>query len=123
MLKRSCPKLSKVAVRRFLYFVIVKPHLCYATEVWSPALHKSQKITIEQVQRRAARWILSLKTRQISYGERLLALDMLPLYCHYHCHIDIDVSNYVTFNKHPSTRRGQSPGCYLTVPACKTCTF
>ena len=57
---------------------IVKPHLCYASEVWSPA-QKSLKFKVEQVQRRATRWILSLKPGQMSYGERLLALDMLPL--------------------------------------------
>ena len=57
---------------------IVTPHLCYATEVWSPA-QKTLKVKVEQVQRRATRWILRLKPVQMSYGERLLALDMLPL--------------------------------------------
>ena len=33
LLKRSCPLLTKVAVRRSLYLAIVKPHLCYVTEV------------------------------------------------------------------------------------------
>ena len=68
----------------------------------------------------------------MSYGERLLALDMLPLaydrkikdlvffYKAVYGFIDIDVSNYVTFNNHP---RGQSAGCYLTVPACTTRTL
>ena len=72
----------------------------------------------------------------MSYGERLLALDMLPLaydreindlvffYKAVYGYIDIDVSNYVTFNNHLRTRRGQqSAGCYLTVPACKTHTL
>ena len=48
LLKRSCPLLTKVAVRRSLYLAIVKPHLCYATEVWSPA-QKSLKVQVEQV--------------------------------------------------------------------------
>ena len=51
---------------------------CYATEVWSSA-QKSLKVKVEQAQRRATRWILSLKPVQMSYGERLLALDRLPL--------------------------------------------
>ena len=71
----------------------------------------------------------------MSYGERLLALDMLPLaydrkikdlvffYKAVYGFIDIDVSNYVTFNNHPRARRGQSAGCYLTFPACKTRTL
>jgi len=68
LLKRSCPLLTKVAVRRSLYLAIVKPHVCYATEVWSPAL-KSLKLGIEQVQRRATRWILRLKPGQMLYKE------------------------------------------------------
>ena len=123
-----------MAVRRSLYLAIVKPHLCYATEVWSPA-QKSLKFKVEQVQRRATRWILSLKPGQMSYGEKLLALDMLPLaydgeikdlvffYKAVYGYIDVDVSDYVTFNNHPRTRRGQSAGCYLTFPACKTSTL
>ena len=75
LLKSLCTMLTKV--RRSLYLSLVKPHLCYATEVRSPA-QKSLKRKLEQVQRRATRWILSLKPRQMSYGERLLALDMLP---------------------------------------------
>ena len=134
LLKRSCPLLTKVAVRRSLYLAIVKPHLCYATEVWSPA-QKSLKVKVEQVQRRATRWILSLKPGQMSYGERLLALDMLPLaydgeikdlvffFKAVYGQIDIDVSDYVSFNNHRRTRRGQSAGCYLTFPACKTGTL
>ena len=51
----------------------------------------------------------------MSYGERLLALDILPLaydreikdllffFKAVYGYIDIDVSNYVTFNYHPRT--------------------
>ena len=91
--------------------------------------------SFDEVQRRTSRWILSLKPGQMSYGERLLALDMLPLaydreikdlvffYKAVYGYIDIDVSDYATFNDHPRTRRGQSAGCYLTFPACKTSTL
>ena len=72
--------LTKVVDRRSLYLAIVKPHLCYATEVWSPAL-KSLKLKIERVQRPATRCFLRLKPGQMSYKERLLSLDlnMIPL--------------------------------------------
>ena len=40
-----------------------------------------------------------------------------------HGYIDIDVSNYVTFSNHLSTRHGQTVGYYLTVQARKTCAF
>ena len=71
----------------------------------------------------------------MSYGGRLLALDMLPLPCDREIkglvflykavfgYIAVDVSNYVTFNSHPRTCSGQAAGCYLTVPACKTRTL
>ena len=61
----------------------------------------------------------------MSYGERLLGLGMLPLaydkeikdlvffYKAVYGYIDIDVSDYVTFNNHPRTRRGQSAGSTL----------
>ena len=126
--------LTKVAGSRSSYLATVKPHLCYATEAWSPA-QKSLKAQVEQVQRRVTNWILSLKPGQMSYGERLLALDMLPLaydreikdlvflYKAVYWHIDIDVSDYVTFNNHPRTRRSQSAGCYLTFPAYRTSTL
>ena len=39
----------------------------------SPA-QKSLKLEVEQVQKRVTRWILSLMTGQMSYGETLLAL-------------------------------------------------
>ena len=105
LLKRSCHMLTKVAVRRPLYLAIIKPHLCYATEVWCSA-QKSLKLKIEQVQRRATSRILILKPGQMSYVERLLALDILPLaydreikdlvsfYKAVYGYIDIDVSNY-----------------------------
>ena len=51
----------------------MKPHLCHATEIRSPA-QKSPKLEVEQIRKRATRWILRLITGQLSYGERLLAL-------------------------------------------------
>ena len=36
-------------------------------------------VKVEEVQRRATRWILSLKPGQMPDGEKLLASDMLPL--------------------------------------------
>ena len=71
----------------------------------------------------------------MSYGETMFALDMLPLafdreirnlvffYKAVYGYTDIDVSDYVTLNNHPRTRRGQSVGFYLILPACKTSTL
>jgi len=59
----------------------------------------------------------------MSYKDRLLSLNMLPLaydreikdllsfYKVIHAYIVMDVSNCVTFNNHPTTRRGRTAGC------------
>ncbi|XP_028417146.1 uncharacterized protein LOC114541420 [Dendronephthya gigantea] len=60
LLKRTCPFLTDVSVRRTLYLSLVKSNLTYACEVWSPYVC-SQRIKIERVQRRATRWILKAR--------------------------------------------------------------
>ena len=71
LLKRTCPLLSSVSVRRSLYLSLVKSQLCYATQVWSPA-YVTLNAKVEQVQRRASK-------DESSYKERLILLDLLPL--------------------------------------------
>ena len=78
LLKRTCPLLSSVSVRRSLYLSLVKSQLCYATQVWSPA-YVTLNAKVEQVQRRASRWILRTRKDESSYKERLILLDLLPL--------------------------------------------
>ena len=78
LLKRTCPLLTDTKVRGTLYLSLVKSQLCFATEIWSPA-HSSLKAKVERVQRRATRWILRTKLGEISYKDRLLALQVLPL--------------------------------------------
>ena len=56
-----------------LYKSIVKPHLEYASVIWSPKF-KKDKIVRENVQRRASRLVQSLKT--LSYRERLIKLGL-----------------------------------------------
>ena len=108
----------------------MKPHLCYATEIRSPA-QKSLKFEVEQVLKPVTRWILSLKTGQMSYGERLLVLDMHAASyllwrnqgSHFLSHIqyyytDIDITYYVTFNVRSTA--ASLLAVILTVPACET---
>jgi len=52
--------------------------MSYATEVWSPSYSTLKQIA-ERVQRRATRWILQTKRGEMSYKERLIHLDLLPL--------------------------------------------
>ena len=53
LLKRTCPLLTDVSVRRTLYLSLVKSQLCFGTQVWSPSQHYL-KAKIERVQRRAS---------------------------------------------------------------------
>ena len=78
LLKRTFPLLSGVSIRRSLYLSLVKSQLCYATQVWSPA-NVTLNAKVEQMQRRASRWILRTRKDQSSYKERLTLLDLLPL--------------------------------------------
>ena len=59
-----------------LYKSLVSPHLEYATQIWSP-LYKKDKITIENVQRRATHLVKSEK--HLSYPERLEKLGLPTL--------------------------------------------
>jgi hypothetical protein len=50
-----------------------------ATEVWSPVNNIQLSKRTERVQRRATRLIMMSRRGELSYKERLLALDLLPL--------------------------------------------
>ena len=78
LLKRTCPLMTDVKVRRTLYLSLVKSQLTYATVVWSPARVNLRTI-LERVQRRATRWILRTRIGEMSYKQRLLTLRLLPL--------------------------------------------
>ena len=68
LLKRTCPLLTDVSVRRTLYPSLVKSQLCFVTQVWSPSQHYL-KAKIERVQRRATRWILRTRVGEL-FSER-----------------------------------------------------
>ena len=54
-----------------LFKSVVRPHLEYASTIWSP-MYKKDKIQIENVQRRATRLVKSIQ--HLTYPERLKAL-------------------------------------------------
>ena len=132
LLKRTCPLLTDVSVRRTLYLSLVKSQLCFGTQVWSPS-QQYLKARIERVQRRATRWILRTRTGELSYRERLERLNLLPLVFDrelkdlvffYKClygYTDLNIHNFVSFVTHGRTR--QSNSFNLTTSFCKTSTF
>ena len=134
LLRRTCPLLTNRDARRTLYLSLVKSQMCYATEIWSPS-HSTFKINLERIQRRATRWILQVKMGEVSYKDRLLALNLLPL-CYdreikdltfffkaMYGYYDLNVFDYVSVVSHSRTRNCVNPSLMLKVPSCKTSTF
>ena len=59
-----------------LFKTLVRPHLEYASPTWAP-LYKKDKNAIENVQRRATRFVIYIKHKD--YSERLKALGLPTL--------------------------------------------
>ena len=88
MLKRLTVKLLNVNTRRCLYLTLVRSHLAYASQVWSPQ-NTTMCMELKRIQRRATKFILALPFRtDESYKSRLVTLKLLPL-CYWHEYLDI----------------------------------
>ena len=88
MLKRSTGKLKNVDTRRCLYLTLVRSHLAYASQVWSPQ-NTTMCMELERIQRRATKFILALPFKtDMSYKTRLVTLKLLPL-CYWREFLDI----------------------------------
>ena len=129
LLRRICLLVKDTKIRHSLYLLLVSvTWIMHATKVWSP-VHISLKHKIENVQRKASRWILQQRKGQEEYKDRLIALDLPPLcydrettnliffYKASHGNIDIDISNFVFFVNNSRTRSSQlrtlkTPHCW-----------
>ena len=77
-LKRNCAGLVDSNALLRLYCSLVRSHLCYCSQVWAPQSDINQLILVEQVQRRATRFIIG-RDRDLCYKDRLIKLNLLPL--------------------------------------------
>ena len=71
-----------------MYLALVRPHLGYATQIWAP---QTKELTrqVERIQRRASKFILGLPFRcGLSYKDRLMKLNLLPL-TYWHEYLDL----------------------------------
>ena len=70
-LKRHCAGLVDNEALLRLYSSLIRSHICYCSQVWAPQSVASQLILIEQVQRRATRFIVG---KGLCYRDRLIKL-------------------------------------------------
>ena len=86
--RRASRYIQSTQTRRTLYLSIVRCHLGYATQVWSPQSIGLLK-RVENVQRRATKLILKLPFRcDVTYKTRLQLTNLLPV-SHWHEFLDI----------------------------------
>ena len=79
-MKRLCGRdLRDVQTRKLLYTALVRPLLEYSSSVWSPYLVKHRRL-IENIQRRATKFILNYPPREVSCTNRLQLINYLSIF-------------------------------------------
>jgi hypothetical protein len=78
LIKRISRGITDFATRRLLYCTLVRPKLDYASNVWSPSAAIKHRSLMENVQRRAAKFILNYP-KEMTYRERLIRTNLLRL--------------------------------------------
>jgi hypothetical protein len=132
-LRRHCSKGVSCDIQKTLYISLVRSHLIYASQVWSPCFRGSIYLmrSLEKVQRRATCFILC--GFELDYKCRLIQLKLFPL-CYFLEYLDLlflfycingeirfDISRFVQFS-HSKTRCGTS-GMVLRLNFARISTF
>lgn len=132
-LKRNCPGIVGSKVLLHLYCSLVRSHLCFCSQLWAPQSSTSNLILVENIQRRATRFILrnsnlcfkgrliKLKLLRLSYW--LEYLDLVFFFKCLHGLIDFthEFSYYFSFLK--GNTRCASSGLHLKLNACRISSF
>ena len=86
--KRTAQDIHDLRIRKILYLTMVCSQLAYCSQVWAPQTINNI-LTIERLQRRASKFILSLPYQtSISYKERLITIGIIPV-CYWHEYLDM----------------------------------
>ena len=75
-IRRIIPISTSISLKKKLYLSLVRSHLTYCSQIWSPRLIKDF-LTLERVQRRATKFIMN--DFSLDYKSRLIQLNLLPL--------------------------------------------
>ena len=129
--KRTAYMIGNQSVRKALYLTFVRSQLAYGSQVWAPQT-VSNILTIERVQRRATKFILSLPYQtDILCKERLQILGIIPL-CYWHEYLDIvyifknlinDSDSNISVKVSTRETRSASNGTFLNVGKCRTVNY
>ena len=76
-LKRNCAGIVGSMVLLRLYCSLVSFHFCFCSQLWAPQSSTSSLILVENIQRRATRFIL--RNSNLCYKACLVKLKLLPL--------------------------------------------
>ena len=124
-IRRNARYIRSTSTRRTLYLGLVHAHFAYATQVWAPQTIELISKLVKS-QRRATKFILHLPfITEISYKERLISLDLLPV-CYWHELLDMVFFYKTTHNLvhlSPSAAPIVRGSARLTRKSATTCIF
>ena len=87
-IRRNTRTINSVKTRRTIFLALVRSHLGYATQVWTPQSIELL-LQLEKPQRRATKYILNLPFMSLAcYNFRLRTLHLLPI-CYWHEYFDM----------------------------------
>ena len=134
-IRRSCVGIVGSVPLLRLYCSLVRSHFCFCSQSWAPQFVTSNLFLVENVQRRATRFILKRNSSNLSYKDRLIKLKLLPLnyWLEYldlvfffkclHGHIDLTRSFNYYFSFVTSQTRQACSGLNLKINKNRTSTF